>query len=58
LTILATIAIPMTVITSYYGMNVELPEFKWGIFGWIFALALIVLSSFAVYIILRIKKWF
>lgn len=58
LTLLATIAIPMTVITSFYGMNVELPEFKWGIWGYIFVLVLLVVSSIAIYIILKIKKWF
>lgn len=58
LTILATIAIPMTVITSFYGMNVEIPEFKWGIWGYIFVLALLFISSAAIYIILKIKKWF
>lgn len=58
LTLLATIAIPMTVITSFYGMNVELPEFKWGVWGYIFVLVLLVVSSAAIYIILKIKKWF
>jgi magnesium transporter len=58
LTILATIAIPMTVITSFYGMNLELPEFKWGIWGYIFMLCLMVFASVGTYIILKIKKWF
>ena len=58
LTILATIAIPMTIITSFYGMNVEIPEFKWGIRGYLFVLFLLVVSSAAIYIILKIKKWF
>jgi magnesium transporter len=58
LTILATIAIPMTIITSFYGMNVEIPEFKWGIWGYLFVLFLLVVSSAAIYIILKIKKWF
>lgn len=57
LTILATIAIPMTVITSFYGMNLQLPEFKWGIWGYIFMLCLLIFSSVGTYIILKMKKW-
>jgi len=58
LTILATIAIPMTVITSFYGMNVAVPEFNWGIWGYVFVICLLIVSSAAIYIILKIKKWF
>jgi magnesium transporter len=57
LTILATIAIPMTVITSFYGMNLQLPEFKWGIWGYVFMMSLLVLASVGTYIVLKIKKW-
>ncbi len=57
LTILATIAIPMTVITSFYGMNLELPEFKWGIWGYIFMLGLLIVTSLSTFIILKVKKW-
>jgi magnesium transporter len=57
LTILATIAIPMTVITSFYGMNLQLPEFKWGIWGYIFMLCLLIFTSVGTYIVLKIKKW-
>lgn len=57
LTILATIAIPMTVITSFYGMNLELPEFKWGVWGYVFMMCLMVFSALGTYIILKIKKW-
>lgn len=57
LTIMATVAIPMTVITSFYGMNLELPEFKWGIWGYVFMLLLLVGSSLGTYIVLKLKKW-
>lgn len=58
LTVLATIAIPMMIITSYYGMNLELPEFKWGFWGVIFMWGLMILSSLILSILLKWKKWF
>lgn len=58
LTVLATIAIPMMIITSYYGMNLELPEFKWGFLGVIFMWGLMILSSLILSILLKWKKWF
>ncbi len=57
LTILATIAIPLMIITSYYGMNLELPEFKWGIFGMFFMWALSFVFSFVLFLLLKLKKW-
>ncbi len=57
LTILATIAIPLMIITSYYGMNLELPEFKWGILGMFFMWGISLLFSVAMLIILKWKKW-
>ncbi|MCX6357583.1 MAG: magnesium/cobalt transporter CorA, partial [Candidatus Aureabacteria bacterium] len=35
LTIIATFLLPIGTIASFYGMNVELPEFKWGIWGYL-----------------------
>jgi magnesium transporter len=29
LTVIATIGLPLTVVTSYYGMNFKLPEYDW-----------------------------
>ncbi len=57
LTILATIAIPLMIITSYYGMNLELPEFKFGIFGMFFMWGISFLFSVVMLIILKWKKW-
>jgi len=56
LTILATIGIPLTIITSYYGMNLELPEFKMGIWGTVIMWGLLVVSAAGTYIVLKIKK--
>ena len=57
LTILATIAIPMTIITSYYGMNLKLPEFEWGIWGYLFMLVILVGSSLLTFFVLKKNKW-
>lgn len=57
LTILATIAIPLMIITSYYGMNLELPEFKWGILGMFFMWGLSAIFSLILLILLKWKKW-
>jgi len=35
LTIIATFLLPIGTIASFYGMNVEIPEFKWGIWGYL-----------------------
>src|SRR6266850_1639070 len=37
LTVIATIMLPLTVITGYYGMNFHMPEFAWT-WGWLYAL--------------------
>ncbi|MCE5300414.1 MAG: magnesium transporter CorA family protein [Spirochaetia bacterium] len=57
LTILATVAIPMTVVTSFYGMNLQLPEFKWGVWGYVFMWCMLLGSSGLTFIWLKIKKW-
>ena len=56
LTVIATIGLPLTVITSYYGMNFAMPEFKWH-WGWVYALALMVASGAGTLALLRRKKW-
>ena len=56
LTIVATIAVPLTVITSFYGMNVYLPETKWGVWGYIFVVGLLVLTALFTYLFLKRKK--
>ncbi|MEW6102261.1 MAG: magnesium transporter CorA family protein [bacterium] len=56
LTVLATLAIPFLMVTGYYGMNIALPEFKWGIKGLAFVFGITFLSTFAVFIYLRKKR--
>ncbi len=56
LTVIATIGLPLTVVTSYYGMNFRLPEYEWAHSEW-FAVALLVATGAATWGFLRWKKW-
>ena len=57
LTVVATIFMSLTLITSYYGMNLALPEFKWGIRGVLFAIALMASITFGLLLYFRKKRW-
>ncbi len=57
LTVITTFILPLTLITSYYGMNVAIPEFKWGILGWLFSIVIMVGIVLAMFIYFRRKKW-
>jgi magnesium transporter len=60
LTIIATILMPVLIISGYYGMNVKFPEYL--IFGekgsWFFAVALMAVAIIAMLIYFKKKKWF
>jgi len=56
LTVIATIMLPLTVVTSYYGMNFRLPEFGWR-YGWLYALGLLVLTALGTWWYLRRRHW-
>ena len=60
LSIIATIFLPVLIFASYYGMNVAFPEML--IFGqtgtWFFALFLIFVSTFGIFLYMKKKKWF
>jgi Mg2+ and Co2+ transporter CorA len=53
--VIATIGLPLTVVTSYYGMNFDLPEFKWPWGEW-YALGLLVLTGGATWWFLRSQR--
>ena len=57
LTVIATIMLPLTVITSYYGMNFRLPEFAWP-WGWLYALGLLAATAIGTWWYLRRHRWY
>jgi magnesium transporter len=57
LTVIATIMLPLTVITGYYGMNFRLPEFGWP-WGWLYALGLLAATAIGTTWYLRRRNWF
>jgi magnesium transporter len=57
LTVIATIMLPLTVITGYYGMNFHLPEFAWA-WGWLYALGLLVATALGTWWYIRRRHWF
>ena len=44
LTVIATIMFPLTVVTSYYGMNFRFVEYEWH-YGWAYILAVLALTA-------------
>jgi magnesium transporter len=56
LTVIATVFLPLTVVTSYYGMNFKLPEYEWAYSEW-YALGLMVATGLATWWFLRSRKW-
>jgi len=56
LTIIATFAMPLTFITSFYGMNLEIPEFKWGLWGYALVWILMAVCSLLMLLYFRKKK--
>ncbi|MDR2772354.1 MAG: magnesium transporter CorA family protein [Elusimicrobiota bacterium] len=60
LTIIATILMPVLIISGYFGMNVDFPEYK--IFGhsysWLFAVILMAVAMIIMVIYFKKKKWF
>ncbi len=53
LTIVATIAVPLTVITSFYGMNIYLPEAELGKWSYPLVWGILVIVAVVTYIILK-----
>ncbi len=57
LTIVATFAMPLTLIASFYGMNIKAPEFEWGRHGYYFVIGIMLLTSFVMYMFFKKKKY-
>jgi len=56
LTVIATIGLPLTVVTSYYGMNFPLPEYRWP-HSELYAFGLLVATGGITWVLLRWRKW-
>lgn len=56
LTVIATIGLPLTVITSYYGMNFGFAAYQWK-HGELYVLALLLATAVATWLWLRSKRW-
>ncbi|MCX6355019.1 MAG: magnesium/cobalt transporter CorA [Candidatus Aureabacteria bacterium] len=56
LTVIATFIMPLGIIASFYGMNVEIPEFKWGAWGYLTACGWMILSAMVTLLYFKKKK--
>ena len=56
LTVIATIMLPLTVITGYYGMNFRLPVYEWR-YGELYALALLAVTAIGTWWYLWRQRW-
>jgi magnesium transporter len=57
LTIMTAITLPVTVIPTWYGMNLQAPEFKW-VHGYWYVVILTLLATGAIFVWARRKGWF
>ena len=57
LTIWGTVALPLVIITGFFGMNLKLP-WEGSYWGTAFVLALMAISTIAVLVYFKIKRWF
>jgi magnesium transporter len=56
-TVITSVFFPLTLIVGWYGMNLRMPEFSWR-FGYLFVIALSLVTAAATLIYLKKKKWF
>lgn len=56
LTVIATVGLPLTLITGYYGMNFALPEYHLP-HPHLFVLAVLFASAFGTLVFLKLKRW-
>lgn len=56
LTIIATIMMPLTVMTGIYGMNFRMREYTW-MHGHLFAYGLMAITSAAMLLYFRLRHW-
>lgn len=56
LTVVATLALPITAITSYYGMNFRFAAYEWS-YGEFYVLGLLAASLLGTWWILKLRRW-
>ena len=56
LTVIATVGVPLTVVTSYYGMNLKIAAYSWP-HGELYVLALLAVTALLTWAVLRWKRW-
>ena len=56
LTVLATLGLPLTLVTSYYGMNFRFAAYEWK-YGEFYVLGLLAASLFGTWWILKSRRW-
>jgi len=56
-TLVTSIFMPLTLIAGWYGMNLQMPEFKWK-YGYIFVAGISVLVCIIWILIFKKKKWY
>lgn len=57
LTIIATFMMPLTLITSYYGMNIPMPEFTAGAHGLYIVWGWMIVVTTGLFVFFKHKKW-
>jgi magnesium transporter len=55
-TMVTSIFLPLTLIAGWYGMNLQMPEFKWK-YGYLFIIATCFLVSIIWFVWFKKKKW-
>ncbi|MGN0659122.1 MAG: CorA family divalent cation transporter [Emergencia sp.] len=56
-TVVTSIFLPLTLITGWYGMNLQMPEFRWSL-GYPFVICVSLLVVGLLIVIFKKKKWF
>jgi magnesium transporter len=56
LTVIATVGLPLTVVTSFYGMNLKLAEYEWRHGEW-FVLGLLAATALGTWAYLKMRRW-
>jgi len=56
-TVITAVFLPLTLIVGWFGMNVQMPEYKWS-FGYPYVIILSVVVALLCIVYFKVKKWF